>query len=104
MCPTLATLTAIDGGYARALDYLQPRFPQLSAQLGRSFVAATDTFVRVFMTTMATEARRYGIYVIASNTQAPFTVTRNPAAVAALADPGARPRRLGVRPHRGHRL
>ena len=90
LCPTLATLTAIDGGYARALAYLQPRFPNLSAEVGRSFVAATDEFVRVFMTTMASEARRYGIYVIASNTQAPFALTHNPAAVAALADPGAR--------------
>ena len=52
-----------------------------------SFVAATDTFVRVFMSTMAAEARRYGIYIVASNTQAPFALTRDPAAVAALRDP-----------------
>ena len=45
------------------------------------------------MTTMATEARRYGIYVIASNTQARFRLSRDPSAIAALADPGlARPR------------
>jgi hypothetical protein len=36
---------------------------------------------------MAQEARRYGIYIVASNTQAPFALTRNPAAVAALRDP-----------------
>jgi hypothetical protein len=89
LCPTLATLTSINSGYSRALDYLQGRFPGLGVKLGRSFVAATDQFVRVFMTTMARAARRYGIYVIASNTQAPFTVTRNRAAVAALAAPGA---------------
>ena len=39
------------------------------------------------MTTMATEARRYHLYIVASNTQAPFTLTRDPAAVAALRDP-----------------
>ena len=78
----------LDGGYARALRYLEPRFPVLNSELGRSFVAATDTFVRVFMATMATEARRYGVYVVASNSQAPFRMTRDPKAVAAFRDPG----------------
>jgi hypothetical protein len=87
-CQTLATLNVLDGGYARALSYLGKRFPALDSQLGRGFVAATDEFARVFMTTMAQAARRYGVYVIASNTQAPFAVTRDPAAVAALSDPG----------------
>ncbi len=88
-CETLAALTAIDGGYGRALGYLERRFPKLSGQLGRSFVAATDEFVRVFMTTMANVARRYGVYVIASNTQARFKLTRNRAAVAALGSAGS---------------
>ncbi len=92
-CATLAALGAINNGYGHALGYLGARYPQLDAQLGRGFVAATDEFVRVFMTTMAAEARRYGIYVIASNTQAPFRISRAPAAITALADPGMpRPR------------
>ena len=82
-------LVVFDGGYAPALRYVESRFPALSGQLGRSFVAATDTFVRVFMTTMAQVARRYRVYVIASNTQAPFALTRDRAAVAALAGPGS---------------
>jgi hypothetical protein len=41
------------------------------------------------MSTMAAEARRYRLYVIASNTQAPFAATHDPAAIAALSDPGA---------------
>jgi len=86
-CATLVTLSALNGGYKRALQYLEPRFPGLALELGRSFVAATDQFVRVFMTTMAAEALRYGVYVVASNTQAPFKLTRDPAAVAALRDP-----------------
>jgi hypothetical protein len=89
-CATLATLSAIDGGYGRALAYLGRRFPKLSGQLGRAFVAATDQFVRTFMTTMAAEARRYHVYVVASNTQAPFRLTRDRSVVAALRDPGAR--------------
>jgi hypothetical protein len=87
LCPTLHTLTALNAGYARALTYLQERFPKLSDQLGRSFVAATDTFVRVFMTTMAAQARAYGVYVIASNTQPRFRLSSDRAAVAALRDP-----------------
>jgi hypothetical protein len=88
LCLTLATLADINTGYGRALGYLQARYPTLSGQLGRGFVAATDTFVRVFMTTMATEARRHHLYIVASNTQAPFALTHNPQAVAALRDPG----------------
>lgn len=90
-CATLATLRALDHGYARALSYLEPRYPALRSELGRSFVAATDTFVRVFMGTMAAAARRYGVYVVASSSQAPFEATRDPAAVAALRDPGTPP-------------
>lgn len=88
-CATLASLTALNTGYGRALTYLEARYPTLSGAFGRSFVAATDVFVRVFMSTMASEARRYGVYVVASNTQAPFKLTRNHAAVAALGEPGA---------------
>jgi hypothetical protein len=88
-CATLATLSAIDDGYGRALTYLGHRFPKLQSQLGRAFVAATDQFVRTFMTTMAAQALRYRVYVVASNTQAPFALTRNRAAVAALREPGS---------------
>jgi hypothetical protein len=88
-CRTLQTLTALDAGYARALAYLETRHPRLATQLGRPFVAATDQFVRVFMGTMAALARRYRVYVIVSNTQAPFRLTHAPAAVHALAAPDA---------------
>ncbi len=74
-CATLATLSALDSGYASVLSGLYRRFPGLRDQLGKSFVAATGTFARVFMATMAGAARRYGVYVIASNTQAPFRLT-----------------------------
>jgi hypothetical protein len=86
-CATLATLQGLDAGYGRALRYLERRFPRLRTALGRAFVAATDQFVRVFMGTMAAEARRYGVYLVASNTQAPFRLTRDRRAVSALRDP-----------------
>jgi hypothetical protein len=88
-CATLATLQSLNRGYGRALRYLEKRFPRLHAQLGRAFIAGTDQFVRVFMRTMAAEARRYGVYLVASNTQAPFRLTRDPAAVSALRDPSS---------------
>jgi hypothetical protein len=88
-CQTLQTLSALDSGYAKALTYLDARYPALGSQLGRPFVAATDQFVRVFMATMAADARRYHVYVVASNTQAPFRLTRDPAATSALKAPAA---------------
>src|SRR6202000_1003297 len=42
----------------------------------------------VCMSPMPTESLRHPLYIIASNTQAPFALTRNPAAVKALRDPG----------------
>lgn len=97
LCPTLDTLTALNTGYQPALSYLRTRFPRLSTELGQAFVAATDETVRVFMTTMARAARRYGIYVIASSTLAPFRVDAGRAAIDAFADPGApRPRSVYV--------
>ena len=87
LCLTLATLGDINTGYGRALTYLQRRHPALASALGRGFVAATDTFVRVFMTTMAREALRHHLYIVASNTQAPFALTHNAATVSALRDP-----------------
>jgi hypothetical protein len=90
-CATIATLTTLTSAYSQPLAFLARRFPKLSSQNDAVFVAATDQFVRVFMTTMATEARRYGVYVVASNTQAPFRLTHDPAAVAALRSvPGGR--------------
>ena len=80
--------------------YLEPRFPVLNSELGRSFVAATDTFVRVFMATMATEARRYGVYVIASNSQAPFRDDTRPGGGRRAAGPGHAESRLRLRADR----
>lgn len=86
-CETLAGLSDLDQGYARALSYLEQRFPHLSNMLGRAFVGATDEFARVFMGTMAHVARQYHVYVVASNSQAPFRLTSDPRAVAALRNP-----------------
>lgn len=89
-CATLAMLASVNAGYARQIDYYKRRFPGLNA-LSASFIAATDTFARGVMQTFSDLARRYGLYVIASNTQARFRVSTQKADIAALADPD-RPR------------
>ena len=85
-CATLAALAALDAGYAGPEAYYARRFGRLPP-LGASFVAATDVFVRGFMQTFSQAARRHGIYLIASNTQAPFHLSHRRADVRALADP-----------------
>jgi hypothetical protein len=91
LCETLAGLSDLDKGYGKALNYLEGRFPHLSKMLGRVFVAASDTFARVFMGTMAATALHYHVYVAASNSQAPLALTSNPQAVAALRNPAGPP-------------
>ena len=57
----------------------------------------TDTFARGFMQTFSDMARRYGVYVLGSNSQAPFRESTDPADVDALADPDLpRPRSVFV--------
>lgn len=86
-CGTLATLAAIDAGYARELSYYRARYFPALDPLSGAFVAATDTFARGFATTFSQLARRYHVYVLGSNDQAPFRVSRDPLDIDALADP-----------------
>jgi hypothetical protein len=85
-CGFLASLKSLDAGYARSERYYRSRFRDLSP-LSASFVAATDVFVRGFMQTFSDVAREHHLYVIASNTQAPFRLSRAKRDVAALKDP-----------------
>ncbi|MGI8557179.1 MAG: hypothetical protein ACR2ND_02535, partial [Solirubrobacteraceae bacterium] len=96
-CATLEALTRLDSAYAKPIAFYKRRFPTLAGLIGKSFVAATDVFVRGFMQTFSGLARRYGVYVVASNTQAPFRASSGSADIAALADPSLpRPRSVYV--------
>ena len=53
----------------------------------RGFIAPTDTFARGWMQVFSDMARRYGIYIVGSNNQAPFRESRDPSEIAAFADP-----------------
>jgi len=85
-CATLATLAALNSGYSKELAAYRARFPQMSPASG-VFVAATDTFARGWMQTFSDVARRYGIYILGSNNQAPFRESSDPADIEAFADP-----------------
>ena len=85
-CATIATLTALNSGYARELAAYRARFPDMSPVSG-VFVAATDTFARGWMQTFSDIARRYDVYILGSNNQAEFRESRDPADIDAFADP-----------------
>lgn len=85
-CSTVAALGAVSAGYARELALYRKRFPRMSPISG-AFVAATDTFARGWMQVFSDMARRYGVYVLGSNNQAPFRESTDPAEIATLADP-----------------
>lgn len=55
--------------------------------LGGTFVAATDTFARGWMQLFSDMAKRYGIYILGSNNQAPFRESTDPVEIALYADP-----------------
>jgi hypothetical protein len=85
-CATIATLGALNSGYSKELAAYRARFPDMSPVSG-VFVAATDTFARGWMQTFSDIARRYNVYILGSNDQAPFTESSDPADIAAFADP-----------------
>jgi hypothetical protein len=85
-CGVLAALAALDAGYSRQLAYYRARFPSTNP-LSAVFVAATDTFARGFMQTFSDMARRYGVYIVGSNSQAHFRESTDQADIDALADP-----------------
>jgi hypothetical protein len=85
-CATVAALGAVTAAYAPQIAAYHARFPTLGS-VSQAFVGATDTLVRSFMRTFSGLARRYGIYLVGSGDQAPFTQSSDPADIAAFADP-----------------
>jgi hypothetical protein len=85
-CATVVALGLVTAGYAEEIAVYRARFPDLNP-VNAAFVAATDTFARGWMQTFSDMARRYGVYILGSNNQAPFRESSDPADIAALADP-----------------
>jgi len=85
-CGVVAALGAIATGYADQLALYLARFPRMSS-VAAPFVAGTDTFARGWMQTFSDLAKRYGVYILGSNNQAPFRESWDPSEIALLADP-----------------
>jgi glycerophosphoryl diester phosphodiesterase len=85
-CVAAVALTEITSAYAQQVSAYRARFPDMGA-LEQSFVAPTDTFARGWMQAFSDMARRYGIYIVGSNTQAPFRESRDPSEIQTFADP-----------------
>ena len=89
----ITALGGIGAAYAPQIAYYAVREPQTGAQ--RLVLAAvTDTMVRAFMQTFSDLARKYDVYIVASNNQAEFREVRvaDEPASAVLVDPDLLPR------------
>ncbi|MDQ5809082.1 MAG: hypothetical protein M3320_10440, partial [Actinomycetota bacterium] len=69
-CTTLAALGAVSAAHGKELALYRKRFPRMSPVSG-AFVAATDTFARGWMQLFSDMAKRYDVYILGSNNQAP---------------------------------
>jgi len=85
-CTTVGALGAIRTGYSKEVTAYRGRFPSMSP-VSDAFVATTDTFARGWMQTFSDIAKRYGVYILGSNNQAPFRESTDPSEIATFRDP-----------------
>jgi glycerophosphoryl diester phosphodiesterase len=81
-----AALAAANAAYAQQVAAYQARFGPIDPRK-QVFVAATDTFARAFSQTFSDIARDYGVWVVATNNQADYEASTDPADIALFADP-----------------
>ncbi|MBV9486441.1 MAG: hypothetical protein JO246_10320 [Frankiaceae bacterium] len=79
-------LAELNAEYAPQIAAYQARFGPIDPRK-QLFVGATDTFARAFSITFSRLARRYGVYVVASNNQPRYRQSTDPADIAMFADP-----------------
>jgi glycerophosphoryl diester phosphodiesterase len=85
-CVAAAALGQITAAYGGPIAAYRARFPEMGA-IAQTFVGATDTFARGWMQTFSDMARRYDVYILGSNTQAPFRESRDPSEIETFRDP-----------------
>ena len=85
-CGALGALLATGTAYSKPMAAYRARFPDMGF-LESQFIAPTDTFARGWMQTFSDMARRYDVYIVGSNTQAPFRESTDPADIEAFRDP-----------------
>jgi glycerophosphoryl diester phosphodiesterase len=79
-------LAMVNAAYAPQVAAYQAMFGPIDPRK-QMFVAATDTFARAYSQTFADIARDYGVYVVASNNQARYRASQDPAEIALFKDP-----------------
>lgn len=79
-------LGSVAAGYAKELSAYRLRFPDQDPRKA-VITAATDTFVRGFMSTFSRIARRHDVWVVASNNQGDFRYSTDREDIAKFADP-----------------
>ncbi|HUP91339.1 MAG TPA: glycerophosphodiester phosphodiesterase family protein [Solimonas sp.] len=87
---TAGALALLNLAYAPQIAAYQLRFGPVDPRK-QALLAATDTFARGFSRTFSDIARDYGVYVVASNNQAHYRASRDPAELALFADPDLAP-------------
>lgn len=85
-CTTLGALGAIGASYSLQNAAYRARFAP-TTPVSDPFVAATDTFARGWMQVFSDIARRYDVYILGSNNQAPFRESTDPAEIDLFRDP-----------------
>jgi hypothetical protein len=82
----VAALGLMNTAYLPQVLAYQLRFPLIDPRK-QVLLAATDTFARAFSQTFSDIARDYGVYVVASNNQARYAASSDPADIAVFGDP-----------------
>ena len=98
-CATVALISSLLGTYSTQVSAYRSRFPTLPA-ISAVFTGGTDTFGRGWMQVFSDMARRYGIYILGSNDQAPFRESVDPSEIDRLPRPRPPAAEVGVRGHR----
>lgn len=82
----VGALGLLNAAYAPQVLAYQALFPVVDPRK-QVLLAATDTFARAYSQTFSDIARDYGVYVVASNNQAPYRASRDPLEIALFKDP-----------------
>ncbi|MGZ8667313.1 MAG: glycerophosphodiester phosphodiesterase, partial [Solirubrobacterales bacterium] len=85
-CAALQAALSVGNAYPGPRSAYLSRFAGVPA-LGAPLLFVTDTFARGWMQVFSDMARRYGVYMLGSNDQAPFRESRDPAEIETFRDP-----------------
>ena len=102
-CATVSTLLAIKDAYGGPIGAYKSRFPTLPF-FSSVFTGGTDTYARGWMQVFSDMAKRYGVYILGSNNQAPFRESVDPTEIELFRDPDLPHAPLGVRGDRAQGL